>query len=65
MLKGGAQKVLRYFLTRELEVLATVMGEGGGEFPPFKRGGGLQKVLLCLEGGGRRKKFRTRDFPIL
>ena len=29
--------------------------------------GGTQKVLPSLEegGGGRRKKFRTRDFPIL
>ena len=32
-------------------------------FALFKKGG-AQKVLPCLEGGGR-KKFQTRDFPIL
>ena len=26
---------------------------------------GARKVLPCLGGGGGRKKFRTRDFPIL
>ena len=58
----------RYTLSLKLEVLAIVMGGGGGEwgckeFPPFKRGG-AQQVVSCLEGGGG-KKFQTCDFPIL
>ena len=60
----GDTKSFEVVLTRELEVLAIVMGEGGG-FHPLK--GGVQKVLPCLERGrgGGRKKFQTRDFPIL
>ena len=49
---GGAEKVL-----------AMLNGGGGTKsFHSFK-GGGARKVLPCVEGG--RKKFRTRDFPIL
>ena len=53
-----------YTLSLKLEVLAIVMGGGGGakSFHPLK--GGAQKVVPCLEGGGG-KKFRTRYFPIL
>ena len=29
-------------------------------FPPFKRGGGAQKVLPCLEGGGAQKVSNPR-----
>ena len=59
MLKGGGGTPnFEVVLTRELEVLAIVMG-GRKMFPPFKRGRGVaHKVLPCLEGGGR-------DFPIL
>ena len=31
---------------------------------PEKGGGGVRKVLLCLEGGGG-KQFQTHNFPIL
>ena len=31
--------------------------------PSFNRRGAT--VLTCLEGGGGRKQFWTRDFPIL
>ena len=56
-------------------------GGGGGlkngrgvhvKFYPYEKGGGSGEVLPCLEGGwggggvgGGRKKFRTRDFPVL
>ena len=71
--KRGAEKVLAMLkevgasfgvvLTRDLEVLAIVMGCGHKKC----LGGGAQKVLPCLEGGGGGgcTKFRTRDFPIL
>ena len=37
----------------------------GARFPPSKRGRGVGgKVLPCLWGGGRGKKFLTHDFPI-
>ena len=54
---------------------------GGGEIPPFKRkreegggghknvhsllGVGMNSFTLSWGGGGGRKKFQTRDFPIL
>ena len=48
---GGTKKVL-------------VMLKGGHKrFPLFKRGG-REKFKPVLSGGGR-KRFRTRDFPIL
>ena len=37
---------------------------GGAKSVHSLKGGGARKVLPCLEGWGR-KKFRTRDFPIL
>ena len=52
--------------------LVTNYGEGGATkreggarevLPLHSLKGGARKVLPCLEGG--RKKFRTRDFPIL
>ena len=52
MLKGGITS-FEVVSTRELEVLAMLMGGGGRKkFSPFKK-----------KGGGRRKK--TSDFPIL
>ena len=36
---GGGTKSFEVVLTRELEVLAIVMGGGRKKFPPFKRGG--------------------------
>ena len=41
--RGGGTQSFEVVLTRELEVLATVMGGGCKRFPPFKRGG-AQKV---------------------
>ena len=68
---GGREKVFvgttsfEVVLTQELEVLAILIGGGGGQkvstlekgggrkkCPPLKRGGGVQEVLPCLEGGG-------------
>ena len=47
---GGGINSFEVVLTRELEVLAIAMGGGGcKKFPPFKRGGGAQIVLPCLE----------------
>ena len=61
--RGRGTTSFEVVLTRELEVLAIVMGGGvRKKCPPFKRGGG-HKVLPCLRGG--RTKFRTCDFPIL
>ena len=47
---------------RGVEKVLTIL-KGRKKFPPFKREE-EQKVLPCLEGGGR-KKVRTRDSPIL
>ena len=46
MLKGGTTSCGVVF-TLELEILAILKGG----FPLFKRGGGAQKVLPCLEVG--------------
>ena len=57
MLKGGGGSGTKGFeivLTRQL-----------GSFNHSDGGGGGQIVLPCLEGGGGRKKFWTRNFPIL
>ena len=62
--EGGGTKSFEVVLTRKLEVLIIVMQRGGSKgFHPLK--GGAQKALPCLEGGGGRKKFRIRNFPIL
>ena len=50
---GGSTTSFEEVLTRELEVLAIVMG-GRKKCPPFKMGGGGQNVLPCLEGGARK-----------
>ena len=50
MLKGGTQS-FEVVLTRELEVLAIVMGGTTSIHP--------------LKGEGVRKRFGTRNFPIL
>ena len=62
---GGGTQSFEVVLTQELEVLAILMEVGGGghqKFPSFKRG--ARKIVVCLEGGGGRKKFWTCDFPI-
>ena len=66
---GGGTKRNKIVLTRELEVLAIVIGGAKSIHPLI---GGAQKVLPCLEargwgwgGEGGCNKFRTRDFPIL
>ena len=43
--EGGAQKGFEVVLTRELEVLAIVMGGGRKRFPPFKKGGATSFTL--------------------
>ena len=58
--EGGGTTSFEVVLTQELEVLAIVIG-GTQSF----QGGGALKVLPCLEGGGARKMFWTRNFPIL
>ena len=63
MLKEGHKK-FGVVLTQELEVLAILMG-GRKRFPPFKRGGGGTKSFTLSQGGVGRKKFWSRDFPIL
>ena len=60
--EGGGIKSFEVVLTRELEVLAIVLG-GAKMFPPFKRGGGRKHFYPVLKGG--RKKFQTQHFPIL
>ena len=59
--RGGGTTSFGVVFTWELEVLAIVMGEGDKMFLLFKRGS--TQVLPCLKVG--RKRFRTRDFPIL
>ena len=51
MLKGGGAQKIEVVLTRELEVLAVVMGVRT-KFPHFKRG---RKRFYRLEGGGAQK----------
>ena len=66
MLKGGGGWGRQHFevvLTQDLEVLAIVKGVAK-RFPPFKRGGGAQKVFPCLKGGEAQTVW-TRDFPIV
>ena len=66
MLKGWAQQSFEAVLTRGLEVEAIVIG-GRTMFPSFKKKGGgcgRKKFYTCLKTGGR-KKFWTRNFPIL
>ena len=49
----GGTKSYKVVLTRELEVLAIMMGGGGAKnFNPLK--GRMQNVLPCLEGGGQK-----------
>ena len=55
MLKGGT-KSFEVVLTRELEVLAIVMG-GRKKFPPFKRHGTRS---FTLSGGGAQKVYDPR-----
>ena len=55
---GGAQKVFEVVLTREIQVLAILMGGGGH----LKFGAGVSKVLLSRGG---RKRFWTPFGPIL
>ena len=47
---GGCRKGFEVVLTRELEVLATVMG-------------GRKKLYLVLRGGGAQRSFRPAIFP--
>ena len=59
---GGADKVSA-MLMGELEVLAILIGRGGGcakKFLPFKRR--VRKVLPCLEGGGAPKVLDLQFF---
>ena len=53
--EGRSTTSFEVVLTRELEVLAIVMGVGGGHktFPPFKRGGGHKKFYSILRWGGQ------------
>ena len=62
---GGGIQCCGVVFTPKLEVSAILKGEHKN-FPPFKRcGGGDEKSFTVLRGGGGRRKFRTRDFPIL
>ena len=60
MLKGGYKK----FWGRFYAVAWSILKGGGGVKSFHSLKGGAQIFLHSLEGGGR-KKFWTRDFPIL
>ena len=62
--RGGDIESFEVVLARELEVLAILKGLGHIKFPPFKGGGGTQKLVPCHEGEGC-KMFQTRYFPRL
>ena len=57
MLKGLGTKSFEVVLTRELEVLAILIGGGGLKVSILQRGGGERKVLPCLEAGRGTKSF--------
>ena len=61
MLKGGHNKFWGsfYAVARSFSHIE----RGHKRFPLFKRE--ERKVLPCLEWGGERKRFRTRDFPVV
>ena len=61
--RGGACEVLPLRKGRGGKSLSHTEGGGRAKFPLFKRGW-REKFYPVLRGGGR-KKFWTRDFPIL
>ena len=62
ILKGGHKKFWGSFYAVAWSFSHIEGGGGCKRFPLFKSGGA--KSFTCVERGGR-KKFRTRDFPIL
>ena len=65
---GGHKSFFFVFQTRELEVLTSLEGRGGGgaqKLSSFPVGRGGRTSFYPVSRGRERKQFWTTDFPIL